>query len=101
MEELNHYQRLSARGKTAIRLKKVEGQSMHQAPLGYRNVRTDDGRVILKRHPKKFKLVQEARQMWQEGRSLRAICRAMRSKGLRSKRGKVIGTSSMYEIVKR
>ena len=99
MTELNYYQAISAKGKEVIRRKKAEGESMHQAPLGYRNV-VIEGRTVLERHPRKYRLVQEAKRMWQEGASLRTVCRVMQAKGLRTKKGKIIRRSSMYLVVK-
>ncbi|MCR4307916.1 MAG: hypothetical protein NUV80_05110 [Candidatus Berkelbacteria bacterium] len=99
MSSTDYYKSISARGKLAIRQRKAEGESMHQAPLGYRNV-VIEGRTVLERHPRKYRLVQEAKRMWQEGASLRTVCRVMQAKGLRTKKGKIIRRSSMYLVVK-
>ncbi|MDP2605925.1 MAG: hypothetical protein Q8S00_25565 [Deltaproteobacteria bacterium] len=100
MTDTSYYKSISAKGKLAIRQKKAEAESMHQAPLGYRNVRAN-GRSTMERDPKKYRLVQLAKRMREEGNSINAVCRAMKARGLRSKRGKLIGPSSMHLILGR
>lgn len=95
-----YYKRISAKGKAAIAQKKAEGESMHQAPLGYINVR-EDGRMVLQPDPATWYLIEQARELRRQGYTLREICWLMERKGLRSKRGKIISLSGMDKILKR
>jgi hypothetical protein len=51
--------------------------------------------------PEAVPLVTEALRMREDGRSVRTICRVMRSRGLRSKRGNRIGPGGMHLILSR
>lgn len=93
------YRTTSMLGKEAMWKKKANGETMHLAPLGFLNSRDADGRSITVIDPKIYPLVQEARRLRSEGTTYPEICRIMREKGLRSKRGKVIGLSSMFLIL--
>ena len=100
MDLKTYYQTISAMGKLAMAKKKAEGQTMHLAPLGYRNVRRD-GRSVTEPDPKAWVLVEEATALRRQGHSIREICRLMAEKGLNSKRGKAIGPSSMFKLLRR
>ena len=100
VETADYYRRISALGKEAMRRKNANGETMHLAPLGYLNVRDVEGRSVTVPDPRTHALVEEARIMRQEGRSIRQICAEMKRKGLRSNRGKVIGPSSMLTILR-
>lgn len=95
-----YYKLLSAKGKKVIWEKKATGEQMHLAPLGYKNARDKDGRSIIVEDPKVYPLVQEARRLRAEGKSIRQICQVMEATGLRSQRGKKIGPSSMLKILR-
>lgn len=100
MDLTTYYKIISAQGKVVMQQKREAGETMHLAPLGYKNVRKD-GRSVTVPDPATWSLVEEARQMSRQGKPLREICRVMKEKGLRSKRGKVVGLSSMHLILKR
>lgn len=85
-------------GKEAIKRKKAEGQTMHLAPLGYKNVKIN-GISTVEIDFDTFDLVQQARKLRKEGKSIRDICRIMADRGLRSKRGKTIGPSGMFWVL--
>jgi hypothetical protein len=92
---------ISAKGKEVMRAKKAQGEVMHLAPIGYRNVHYN-GKSLIERDPVTYPLVQDAKKMWrQQGHSIRFICNRMAKRGLRSKRGKRIGLSSMLLVVRR
>jgi hypothetical protein len=93
-----YFQLLSHKGHRAIKQKRAAGETMHLAPLGYRNVRKA-GRSVIEPDPTTIGLVSEARLLRHQGHSIRAICRIMASRGLRSSRGKRIGPSSMLKIL--
>lgn len=95
-----YYQILSLLGKEEIRKRKEQGETMHLAPLGYRNVRKD-GRSATEPEPESLPLVEQARALRRQGHSIRGICETMAGRGLRSKRGKVIGPSSVLLILGR
>lgn len=99
MKKMNYYQIISAMDKEAIKRKKAEGQTMHLAPLGYKNVKIN-GISTVEIDFDTFDLVQQARKLRKQGLSVREICRIMAGKGLRSQRGKVIGSSSMLKILR-
>lgn len=94
---MSYYQVISAMGKEAIKRKKAEGQTMHLAPLGYKNVKIN-GISTFEIDDEKFWLIQEARKLRKKGWSIRRICQCMEAVGLRSQRGKVIGPSSMLKV---
>lgn len=100
MEKMNYYQIISAMGKEAIKRKKAEGQTMHLAPLGYKNVKIN-GISTVEIDFDTFDLVQQARKLRKEGKSIREICRTMAEKGMRSLRGQIIGPSSMFYLLTR
>jgi len=95
------YRTTSMMGKEAMARKKAEGETMHLAPLGYLNARDEQGRSIAIIDPATYPLIEEAKRLRAEGVSFPKICRIMGEKGLRSKRGKVIGLSSMFLILTR
>lgn len=95
------YKTISAKGKEVIKEKKAHGETMHLAPLGYKNVRDEHGRSTVVIDPETYPLVTEAKEMRKQGVILQEICDVMKEKGLRSKRGKVIGLSSMVKILGR
>lgn len=97
---MNYYQIISAMGKEAIKRKKAQGETMHLAPLGWKNVR-HNGKSTMVIDEKTFLLVEEARAMRKQGTSVREICQIMSARGLRSKRGNSIGISSMHWILSR
>lgn len=94
------YKLISVRGKLVMAEKRKQGETMHLAPLGYRNVRRK-GRSETEIDQETWPLVQEAKELRARGLSIRKICQLMKVKGLRSNRGKDIGPSSMYKIVQR
>ena len=79
MDLKTYYQSISAMGKLAMAKKKAEGQTMHLAPLGYRNVRRY-GRSVAEPDPETWQLVEEARALRHQGHSIREICRLMSAK---------------------
>src|ERR1035438_1689718 len=100
VDSKRYFQAISAIGKEAMKEKKAQGECMHLAPLGYRNVHIK-GRSVIERDPKIWPLVEEAKSLSQHGLSIRAVCQIMAEKGLRSQRGKIIGPSSMLKILQR
>lgn len=100
MKKMNYCQIISAMGKEAIKRKKAEGQTMHLAPLGYKNVKIN-GISTVEIDFDTFDLVQRARRLREAGYSLQAICNVMKKSGLRTKRRKFIGISSLSWLLKR
>lgn len=98
MKKMNYYQIISAMGKEAIKRKKAEGQTMHLAPLGFKNVKIN-GISTVEIDFDTFDLVQQARKLRKEGWPIKKICSEMAKRGLRSSRDKIIGQSSMWHIV--
>lgn len=96
---MNYYQIISAMGKEAIKRKKAQGETMHLAPLGWKNVRIN-GKSTMRVDTDKFLLVEKARQLRKQGKSVREVCRIMNSMGLRSNRGNLISASSMLFILR-
>ena len=93
-----YYQLISLLGKEEMWKRKAQGETMHLAPLGYRNVHVN-GRSLIEPEPATWSLVQEARALRRQGRSIREICRIMATKGLRSRRGNSLGPSSMFRLI--
>lgn len=100
MTDSDYYRLLSAMGKLAMERKRAQGETMHLAPLGYLNVHRH-GHSLTEIDPETWPLVEEAKSLRAQGRSIRVICRLMAAKGLRSKRGRIIGPSSMLKILRR
>jgi hypothetical protein len=99
MKNMNYYQIISAMGKEAIKRKKAEGQTMHLAPLGWKNVKIN-GISTVEIDFDTFGLIQQARRLRREGKSIRKICRIMAERGLRSQRNNTIGPSAMLKLLK-
>lgn len=99
MKKMNYYQIISAMGKEAIKRKKAEGQTMHLAPLGWKNVKIN-GISTVEIDDETYWLIQEARKLRKQGWSIRRICRCMEAVGLRSQRGKIIQPSSMLKLLR-
>ena len=99
MDITSFYKTISAKGKVVMREKRARGEVMHKAPLGYRNARDEFGRSILVPDPDTYALVQEAIRLHKTGMSIRKICAEMERRGLRNRRGKVLGPSSMWEVL--
>lgn len=99
MKKMNYYQIISAMGKEAIKRKKAEGQTMHLAPLGYKNVKIN-GISTVEIDDETYWLIQEARKLRKQGWSIRRLCRCMEAVGLRSQRGKIIQPSSMLKLLR-
>lgn len=99
MDIATFYQTISAKGKVVMRERRERGEVMHKAPLGYRNARDELGRSILVPDPKTCSLVHEAIKLHETGMSIRKICAEMERRGLRNRRGKVVGPSSMWEVL--
>jgi len=95
---MNYYQIISAMGKEAIKRKKAQGETMHLAPLGWKNVRIN-GKSTIRIDTDKFLLIQKAHHLRKRGKSIREICRIMNEQGLRSSRGGTIGPSSMFLLL--
>lgn len=100
MKNMNYYQIISAMGKEAIKRKKAEGQTMHLAPLGYKNVKIN-GISTVEIDSDTFDLVQQARKLRSEGRSIRQICRIMAKKGLCGQRGQPISPAVLWRSITR
>lgn len=98
--DTTYYKLISAKGKKAMQEKNANGEVMHLAPLGWKNARDKDGRSIIVKDPLTYPLIEEAKRSKDEGKSIRAICKVMEEKGLRSNRGKVIGPSSMLKVLR-
>ena len=99
MDIATFYKTISAKGKVVMRERRERGEVMHKAPLGYKNARDEFGRSILVPDPATHQLVQEAIRLHQAGLSIRKICAEMEQRGLRNRRGKVMGPSSMWEVL--
>ncbi len=99
MDITSFYKAISAKGKKVMREKKAQGETMHLAPLGYRNVRDKDGRSVIEPDPATYELVQEAKRRHKQGMSIRKICAEMEKRGLRSKRGKVVSAMAMWRSI--
>jgi len=93
------YQAISEMGRLEIAKRRAEGETMHLAPFGFKNVRVND-RSTITPDPETFPLAMMALQMRRGGSTLREICEFMAKRGLRSKRGKPIQTNGMHKILK-
>jgi DNA invertase Pin-like site-specific DNA recombinase len=96
-----YYQTISAMGKLAMEKRRLQGERMHLAPLGYKNGRDEQGRSILVRDPKTHSLIQQALKLREQGKSIRKICRIMFDKGLCSRTGQVLSAGAMERVLKR
>ena len=99
MEISEYYKTLSAQGHAAIKLKRTQGERMHKAPLGYLNARDLEGRSVLIQDPKLYPLVQEAKRLHSEGRSVRQILEIMTEKGMRTKKGERMRPMDMWRVL--
>ncbi len=97
----NYYHKaISAKGIFAMKHKQANGETMHLAPLGFKNAR-QDGRSVTIPDPATWGLIEEALLLRKHGHTLKEICRVMKRKGLRSKRGQVVGIATMDRLLKR
>lgn len=83
-----------------MKQKREQGETMHLAPLGYRNVHRK-GKSLLEPNPAIYPLVKQAHELHASGRSIRQVCKIMFKRGLRSQRGGRIGAGAMHRILKR
>lgn len=95
------YKTISAKGKLVMHEKKLQGETMHLAPLGFKNTRDEMGRSVTVIDPVTHRLGLEAKKLQDEGRSVRKICFEMERRGLRSKRGKRVNASGMWRVLGR
>lgn len=95
-----YYQFISAKGKCAMWEKKAQGELMHLAPLGFKNVH-ENGKSTMTPDPKTWPLVQTALRLRKEGHAIKDICQTMEKLGLRSQRGNVVGISEMHRVLTR
>ena len=86
-------------GRLEIARRRAEGETIGQAPLGFRKVEVN-GKSTIAPDPETFPLLMLALQMRQDGCTLREICTFMANKGLRSKRGKLIQPNGMDRALK-
>lgn len=100
MDSKSLYRLMSAKGKLIIAEKRASGETMHLAPIGYRNVRRH-GRSLTERDPVTYSLVLACHRLRAKGASIRKVCEMAEVIGLKSKRGKRIGPSSMLKILRR
>jgi hypothetical protein len=99
MDLRTYFQRMSAMGKFAMTEKRANGETMHWAPFGFKNVRVNDKSTIAP-DPKTFPFAIMALQMRREGSTFREICEFMTRKGMVSKRGKPIQPNGLHKILK-
>jgi|GEM_PF-6329416 len=100
-QALSHYFKyVSALARQAQKEKRATGEIMNMAPLGFLNAH-QDGRSILIPDPATYPLVQEALALRRKGYTLEKICRVMKRRGLRTKRGQVVGIATMDRLLKR
>lgn len=93
------YQAISEMGRLAIARRRAEGETIGQAPLGFRKVQVH-GKSTIAPDPETFPLLMLALQMRQDGSTLREVCSFTAKKGLRSKRGRLIGPNGMHKSLK-
>jgi len=74
---------LSMPAEDFYRATSLAGKAMYRAPLGYRNARDAAGRLVIVPDPPALPLVEKARRMRVQGKSVLGICRAMKLNGLR------------------
>jgi hypothetical protein len=94
----SYYQAISAKGKVAISKKKERGETMHLAPLGYKNARDAAGRSVLVPDPAIYPFICKARQMREEGISIRKIRAELERCGVRSKRGNRLTPMAVWRL---
>lgn len=105
MSKANHsdltafYQHISEMGRLEIARRRAQGETIGQAPLGFRKVQVN-GKSSIAPNPETFPLLVLALQMCKEGSTLREICSVTSKKGLLSKRGKPIQPNGMHKILK-
>ncbi|MEK9167624.1 MAG: hypothetical protein AAB613_02690 [Patescibacteria group bacterium] len=93
------YQSISEMGRLEIAKRRAKGETIGQAPLGFRKVQVND-RSTIAPDPETFPLLTLALQMRQDGCTLREVCSLMARKGLRSRRGKLIQPNGMDRLLK-
>ena len=81
---------------------KEKGEATGAPALGYQIIRMPDGAKRVVEDTAAMLLVREARELYSTGRySVRELLHVMTEKGLRSRSGKLIGVSSMWNILKK
>lgn len=100
MEELNYYQLISDMGKEAMWEKKANGETMHLAPLGFKNVRIE-GRSVIVIDQNSYRYIEEGAILRDQGYSFERISEILYELGLRSKRGKRVTAMGIWRALKR
>jgi len=93
------YQTISEMGRLAIAKRRTEGETIGQAPLGFRKAQVN-GKSTIAPDPDTFPLLMLALQMRRDGSTLREVCSFIAKKGLLSKRGKPIQPNGMDKVLK-
>lgn len=93
------YRTISEMGRLEIAWRRVQGETIGQAPLGFRKVEVN-GKSTIAPDPEIFPLLMLALQMRKQGYKLREICSVMAKRGLKSKRGNPIHPNGMDRALK-
>jgi hypothetical protein len=94
-----YYQTISEMGRLEIAKRRAKGETIGQAPLGFRKVEVN-GRSTIAPDPDTFPLLIMAVQLRKDGGTLREVCSLMATKGLLSRRGKLIQPNGMHKILR-
>ncbi len=90
---------LSAMGHEAIQQKKAQGELMHLAPFGYRNVKDEQGQSTMEPDPKTHPILLRARNLRSQQLSFRQIAKELNGMGYRSRNSKRFSGTSVYRLL--
>jgi hypothetical protein len=99
MKQMNYYQIISAMGKEAIKRKKAEGQTMHLAPLGYKNAHIN-GQSLTVIDLGSFPVVLTILNLRKKGLTTRAIAQCLNSAEVKSARGKCFSAMAVWRVLR-
>jgi hypothetical protein len=100
MELANYYKTISEMGRLEIARRRANGETIGQAPFGFRKVQVN-GKSTIAPDIQTFPLLMLGCQMRQDRTTLREICSYLAKRGLRSKRGNLLKPNTMDKVLKR
>lgn len=100
MTEQELSREMSRRARAGMKRAEEKGGFCHAAPLGYANARDAGGLPVLVTDRKAAPLVRESFELVAGGMPVRRALAVMTAKGLRSRRGRPLGPSAFWGILR-
>lgn len=81
--------------------RKADGEWMHQAPVGFKLVKNESGRITLEKDPDSYQMLVEAKSLQEKGLSNGQIAKILHVLGYRSKRGGKLSRTTVWRMIQR